>query len=378
MVTTFYLPIRLIFGVGALSELGKEAKELGRKALVVTGRDSMKQGGVLTKVTDDLNKSGVDSIIFDKVVPNPRAATIDEGAQLVRKEGIDFIIGLGGGSTMDTAKGIALASSGTRPVLDYIIGKAEVTGRVRPIILVPTVAASGSEANNFAAITNWETRQKLLLINPCIFPKVSIIDPELTLTLPLRPTQQGAVDIFCHAAEGYITSKQPSPITDGLIETVLKTVVATAPKVAARLDDIQVRTLLSWSSTLACSQFLALGGGRGTFTLHAISNPLTGYFDVAHGDGLAALLPTWMKYTYLAVPERFNLMGRNVFGEKDGIAAIEKWLFKIGMRLRLRDLGIDPEAFDEIADEAARSSRAKDHPSVLDAATIKRLYTESY
>ena len=378
MITTFYLPTRIIFGVGSFKQLGAEAKEFGQKAMLVIGRSSVRRTGVLDSAVEDLKSNGVDTLIFDKVVPNPRASTIDEGAGVVRREGIDLVIGLGGGSAMDTAKGIVLASTGTKPFWDYIGTDIKVSGPVLPLILIPTTAATGSEANYFAAITNWETREKKACITPYIFPRASIVDPELTLSVPKQETAAGGVDIFCHVVEGYITAQEPSSLTDGIMETVMRMAVAFLPKALTRLDDIEARTQLSWASTLACSLFVTLGGGYGQRTLHFISNPLSGYYDVTHGDCLAALLPAWMRYTLPVKPERFRSLGKNVFGEEDGIVATERWLDKVGMKFRLGDLGIEPELFEEIAAHAATESRLKVHPRLLDVGAIKQIYQDSY
>ncbi len=154
MITTFYLPIKIIFGAGSFKQLGVEARELGQKAMLVTGRSSMRRAGVLDRVVQDLKNNGVDTLVFDRVVSNPHASTIDEGARMVRQEGIELVIGLGGGSAMDTAKGIVLASTGTRPLWDYIGSEIKISGAVLPLILVPTMAATGSEANSSFSITN--------------------------------------------------------------------------------------------------------------------------------------------------------------------------------------------------------------------------------
>jgi len=381
MVTTFYLPTKIIFGSGSVAKLGTEVRRLGRRAMLVTGSHSARQTGLLDKVTRDLENNGLEVCIFDKVVSNPRASTVDEGARLVRQKGVDLIIGLGGGSAMDTTKCMALASSGGKPIWDYYIGAGdiEVVEPALPLVLVPTVAASGSEADNAAVITNWETHEKRVLFSPAFFSKVSIVDPELTLTLPRKPTAQGGVDIFCHVGECYITTERASPLTDGILETVMKLVVENLPQVLSKLDDIEARTKLSWASTIACSPVRYLGSGAGYLTLHGIELPLSGYYDVAHGDGLAALLPAWMKYTFPVRRERFKSLGRNVFGEADGIAAVEKWLERIGMKLNLRTLCIDPQRIEEMADCAVRTSpQLSKHPNLLDASAVAQIYRNSY
>ena len=379
MITTFHLPTKIIFGTGSLAQLGVEARRIGQKAILVTGSHSMRQTGVLDRVVHDLKAHGVDTVTFDKVEPNPRASTIDEGASIARDSGIDLVIGLGGGSAMDAAKGVALASTGTEPVWHYIEAEVKIRGRVPPLILVPTVAASGSEANSGGVITNWETHEKSVLVSPHLFPRLSLVDPELTLTLPKKPTAQGGVDIFCHLVECYLTTGRPSPLTDGIMETTMKLVVASLPQVLARLNDIEARTQLSWASTIACSQFAELGGGNGSMTLHGIEHPLSGYYDIAHGDGLAALLPAWMKYTLPVREERFYSLGNNVFGENEGILATEKWLERVGMKLRLRNLGIEPGRFEEMANCAVKTaSWLEEHPRLLDAAATARIYQDAY
>ncbi len=381
MVTTLYLPTKIIFGSGCVAKLGAEVRGLGKRAVLVTGSHSARQTGLLDKVTRDLENNGLEVCIFDKVVSNPRASTVDEGARLVRQKGVDLIIGLGGGSAMDTAKCMALASSGGKPIWDYYIGARdiEVVEPLLPLVLVPTVAASGSEADNAAVITNWETHEKRVLFSPAFFSKVSIVDPGLTLTAPGKLTAQGGVDIFCHVGECYITTERASPLTDGILETVIKLVVETLPRALSKLDDIDFRTKLSWASTIACSPVRYLGGGAGYLTLHGIELPLSGYYDIAHGDGLAALLPAWMRYTFPVRQERFNSLGRNVFGETDGIAAVEGWLDKVGMKLSLRTLGIEPQHIEEIADCAVRTARQlSKHPNLLDASAVAQIYRNSY
>jgi hypothetical protein len=378
-ITRFYLPTKIIFGSGSLTRLGSEARRIGNKAVLVTGSSSMRKTGVLDRVTEDLKASGVAISVFDKVEPNPRVSTVDEGSSIARRQRADLIIGLGGGSAMDTAKGIALASSGTESIWHYTEAKAVARGPVPSLILIPTVAASGSEANRQAVITNWNTHEKRVLISPYFFAKVSIVDPELTLTLPEKPTAQGGVDVFCHLVECYITASESSPLTDGILETTMRMVVESLPQALANPGDIEARTRLSWASTVACSQFAALGGGAGAMTLHGIEHPLSGYYDIAHGDGLAALLPAWMRYTFPARSERFYSLGRKVFDEADGVVATEKWLEEVEMKLSLRELGIKPEHFEELATSAVKTAPwLKYHPNLLDRTTIKQLYQDSY
>jgi alcohol dehydrogenase YqhD (iron-dependent ADH family) len=378
-LSRFYIPTRFIIGQGGFSQLGRETARLGKGALLVTGSSSMRSTGVLGKAVSDLEANGVTAIIFDKVEPNPRASTIDAAAKIARDNKAGVIIGLGGGSVMDASKCIALAAAGGEPIFAYYEGKANSKVKALPIVLVPTLAASGSEANNGAVITNWETHEKVVVMHPSTYPAVSIIDPALTLTVPAKTTAQGGVDIFCHLVEAYVTAHESTLINDGLRESSMRTVVEALPRVLAKLDDMEGRSNLTWASTIACSQFASLGGGTGIMTLHGMEHPLSALYDMAHGDGLAALLIEWMKYTLPARKDRVKKLGQNVFGENDGIAATQSWLGKIGMDGRLRSQGVKETDFEALAENALKTAPwLQFHPVKLDKEAIIAIYKKSF
>jgi alcohol dehydrogenase class IV len=348
--------------------------------MIVTYPD-IRQVGLLDRVVEDLKSNSVDTLVFEEVEPNPRSSTVDKGARIARDEKIDLIIGLGGGSAMDAAKGIALASSGTESVWNYMTGGTdEVKGSVPPLIQVPTMAGTGSEINAGMVITNWDTHVKTGMGHRSLWAKLAIVDPEVTLTVPEKQTKAGAADIFSHVVERYVTDDKPSPMTDGIRETVMKMVVEYLPKSLTRLDDIEARTQLSVASTTAMSSFVTWGDGGGVMSCHSVEHALSGYYDVTHGEGLAALLPAWMKFYSPEMKERFDLLGQNVFGKKDGIQATEEWLQTVGMRFQLRDLGCELERADEIAELAIQSTPGIDTrgPKTLDAAAIVQIYRDSY
>lgn len=378
-ITRFYLPTRFIIGAGSLTHLGKETAGLGKTAMIVCGAKSMHRTGVLAKVIKDLQENGVKTTIFDKVESNPRVSTIDEGAKLARDNSVQVIIGLGGGSAMDTAKCIALASSSSESIWAHYERKVINSNSVPAIILVPTVAASGSEANNGAVLTNWQTHEKVVLTRRQMYPTISIVDPALTITVPAKSTAQGGVDIFCHLVEAYITIPESTMINDSLRESSMRTTVESLPVILTNLDNIDQRSRLSWASTIACSQFADIGGGGGIMSLHGIEHPLSGEYDITHGDGLAALLIAWMKYTYIVRKERFMMLGQRVFNESDGIIATEKWLRKVGMSIKLKDLGVKEADFDKLANNAIRTAPwIKYHPNKLDSQAIRSIYQNSY
>jgi len=378
-ISRFHIPTRFIIGPGSFSQLGKETARLGKIALLVTGSSSMRSTGTLDKAAGDLSANGATAVIFDRVEPNPRTSTIDAAAKIARDKQVQVIIALGGGSVMDASKCIALAAAGGEPIFSYYEGKANSKIKALPIIAVPTVAASGSEANNGAVITNWEKHEKVVLMHPSTYPSVSIVDPALTLTVPAKTTAQGGVDIFCHLCEAYVTAHESTLINDSLRESSMRTVVEALPDVLARLDDVEGRSRLTWASTIACSQFAGLGGGTGLMTLHGMEHALSALYDMTHGDGLAALLVEWMKYTLPVRKERVKKLGQNVFGESDGIAATQNWLSKVGMDKRLSSLGVKEADFEILADNALKTAPwLQFHPIPLDKANIIAIYKKSF
>lgn len=379
MIFKLDLPIVIVFGPGGISKIGEEAAKLGKKALIVTYPD-IRRIGLLDKVINNLKEKGVQSVVFEKVEPNPRTTTVDEGAATGRKEGTDLIIGLGGGSVMDAAKGIALSMSGTASIWDYMTKKAEIKSKNPPIIQIPTMAGTGSEINGGAVITNWELHIKGTIGHGSLMAKVAIIDPEITLTVPLHQTKAGAIDTFAHLVENYLSDGTPTPLTDGIRETCMKMVVKYMPRVMAKLDDLEARTELSWASTIAMSQLARLGSGGGSMTCHGIEHAVSGLYDVTHGDGLAALLPAWMRSFQQARAGRFKSLAKNVFSKDgDGIKATEEFFKSVSMNIKLRDLGCKLEDADKVADLAVKSSPwLSTHPTPLDAKAIAKIYREAF
>lgn len=383
MIHIMHVPTKLVFGVGSINELGKEARELGKKAMVVTYPD-IRRVGLLERTIADLEANGLDVLVFEKVQPNPRSSTVDEGASLARRDKVEVIIGLGGGSAMDSAKAIAVASTRDEPFWQRAlsgIDEGGATDTTPSIIQVPTLAGTGSEMNNAVVVTNWEAREKRPITSPRMAAKVAIVDPELTLTVPERQTTQGGVDIFTHLAEPYILLEGNAPVNDGIREHLLRMVVKYLPQVLAKPEDIEARTYLSWTSTIAMCPLSALGGGRYRgYHCHNIEHGVSALYDIAHADGLAALLPTFMRHIYPVRKERIETLGKNVFGTADGIVATERWLESVGMKLRLRDLGCKLEDAEEVADIVLRTCpfSLEVPPLTIDAAQIVEIYRNAY
>lgn len=363
---TFYLPTKIIFGSGAIDQVGIEAAKLGQRALVVTGKKSAAQFGIVDKVITLLESEGVAGMIFDKIEPNPRTTTIDEAGQVARANKCDFIIGLGGGSPMDAAKAIAVAAVEAKPIWDFIPhGNQPIKPikRALPIMEIPTLAATGSEADAGGVITNWETHEKAVIGSPLLFPKVSIIDPELTITVPEEYTSDGGIDIICHVIEGLFTGADNTPIQDRFAISVMKTVMENLPLVLNDPKNIEARGNLSWASAVALSGMINSGRG-GSYPIHALEHSLSGHYDISHGRGLALLMPAIMEYSYKSRPAKYAFMAEELFDiHRDGqtdealakkaIAQFKQFLKSVNRLLTMKDVGItDDRKFEKMADDA--------------------------
>ncbi len=388
----FHLPTKIYFGPGKFNLIGKFLKPVGKKALIVTGKSSMRKMGVLDKAVELLKKAGIDSIVFEGIEPNPHHSTCDNAAAIARDANCDFILGLGGGSSMDAAKAIAISAKSGHSVWDYVYaGPDKVYRRITealPIVCIPTVAATGSEADSGGVITNWETHEKSGIWGAALFPTVSIVDPELTISCPKEYTIDGGVDIISHVIESYFTGTSESYLQDRFSESIIMTVMKYLPRAMRDGADIEARTHLSWCSTLALSGLINSGRG-GSFPLHVLEHAVSGHYDISHGKGLALLLPALMDFTRPARPEKYIEMGENIFKMRfDGddinhasqisIDAMKGWLASIGRLQTFGDLGIDDSKFEAMADDAVRLYMKDDgylaNPKRIDRAAVIEIY----
>lgn len=363
----WHLRTRIIFGAGKIDAVGAEAKALGRKALLVTGKSSMRRLGILDRVTSSLEGAGIEPVVFEEVEPNPRAATIDRGARKAKEAGCDFVIGLGGGSPMDAAKAIAASAVSGQPIWKHIA--TWLPDHVRstealPILLVPTIAATGSEANGGAVITNWDTHEKAVLWGYHLYAATSIVDPELTFSVPPHLTGDGGIDIICHALETYFTSPTHVPLSDRISEGVVRTVMEYLRRAMEKGDDLEARSNLSWCSTVALCGIIG-SPRKGAAPIHVLQHSLSGHYDISHGRGLAILLPVVMEYTAETAPERYARLGREIFGIREEgltpkaqaqacVEALREWMRTVKMETRLSDCGIDDSKFEVMAEDATR------------------------
>jgi len=338
----FYWPVKSIVGPGEIKKVGIEAKKLGKRALLVTGKSSVKKTGVLDRVTATLKAEGVDYILYDEVEPNPRSTTIDKAGLIAKKEKCDMVIGLGGGSPMDSAKAIALMAKSADgvSVWDYIIcskNYRKIEVQPLPSLLIPTLPATGSEANPTSVITNWELHQKVHIMDNALFPKTAIIDSELIATLSNEQLTYAGVDIICHLLEPYLTTTGESYVKDRMAEGVILTVIDLLPKAMKDRKDIESLMNISWAGTMACSSFRFMSwNGKGF--LHWMEHCLSAWTDVPHSEGLSMLLPAWLKYMskYKFFKHRLDIFGERMFGyESSSVDTLVRWMDKIDAKRRL-------------------------------------------
>ena len=356
----YYNPTRLNFGAGKLSELGSITAKYGKKALIVTGGSSVKKTGVFDKAVSSLKEAGVKYAECSGVEPNPRITSVDRGAKIAKAENCDVVIALGGGSVMDAAKVMAAAFYYDGDPWDMVFHGQEnvyIPKKALPVITVPTLAATGSEMNCGAVISNAETKIKSFIHNENLYPVEAVADPELTLTVPVDQTAYGVCDIITHVTEGYFNGLGGTPIQDSFAEGVIRTTMEYGKVAVKDGSNLEARAQLQWASILALNGWISAGVNF-LPPVHMIEHALSAHHDITHGAGLAIVNPSWMRFSAKVYPERFVLFAKNVLGldqgaksDKDfameGIDVFEEFLKEIGCPTRLSQVGITDEALFE-------------------------------
>lgn len=364
---SFYNPTRLIFGAGSLARLGEVAGTLGKKALIVTGGGSVKRNGTFDRAVASLTAAGIASVECEGVEPNPRISTVRRGAQIARDENCDMIIALGGGSTMDAAKVMAAAVFYQGDPWDMILHgqpQPHMPTRALPIITVPTLAATGSEMNSGAVISKAETSEKSFVQAECLYPKVALVDPELTVSVPRDQTAYGVCDLITHVTEAYFNGVDSTPMQDRFAEGVILTAMEWGRKAIADGTDIEARTQVQWASIVALNGWVN-AGTNGGYPVHMIEHTLSAYHDITHAAGLAVVNPAWMRFAAADRPQKFVQFAERIFGLQakgaedlacalQGIDCFEAFLKEIGCPTRLSELQIDDALLTRYAQDTLR------------------------
>ncbi|WP_404329703.1 iron-containing alcohol dehydrogenase [Mesobacillus maritimus] len=358
---TFWNPTKLIFGKDQLEQLKTEVPKYGKKVLLVYGGGSIKRNGLYDNVMNLLSGIGAQVHELAGVEPNPRLATVHKGVKICKEEGIEFLLAVGGGSVIDCTKLIAAGAKYDGDAWDIVTKKA-FAKEALPFGTVLTLAATGSEMNAGSVITNWETNEKYGWGSPAVFPKFSILDSVNTYTVPKNQTIYGIVDMMSHVFEHYFHLEENTELQDRMCEGLLLTVMETAPKLLADLENYEHRATVLYSGTMALNGMLSMGY-RGDWATHNIEHAVSAVYDIPHGGGLAILFPNWMKHNLHVKPERFKKLAIRVFGvnpegktaEEVGLEGIEKlreFWNSIGAPSRLADYDIDDSKLEVMADKA--------------------------
>ncbi|BES64263.1 iron-containing alcohol dehydrogenase [Gottschalkiaceae bacterium SANA] len=359
----FQIPTRVIFGAGSLNQLGEAATKIGTKTLVISDV-VMRKMGYLDRVCDQLRGVGIDVVVDDHVMPNPVANYVDDMVRLFLDEKCDAVVGLGGGSAMDTAKAVGLVARNGGKMVDYMPGgRRETLENVVPafpIIAITTTAGTGAEVTKFAVITNLETREKPGVGHESLYPKLAIVDPELTLTLSKRITETTGVDVLFHGMEAYL-SKPATPFTDLLAIEAMEIVMKHLETVIVDPQNLHARTRISYANTLAGVAIVQAT----TIAIHGLGHAVGGATNAAHGLTMAAIGPAFLDFSFDANIKKYAKVTQLLKYEVDGLSeeeqaaragdALRHVLKKFDSLVSLMDLGVTEELLPELVDSAYRT-----------------------
>ena len=348
----YFTPTKVVFGRDTERRVAELVREFGgKKVLIHYGGGSVVRSGLLQRVTDALEAAGIPFVTLGGAVPNPRLSLVYEGIGLCKREGVDFLLAVGGGSTIDSAKAIGYGVANEGDVWDFYDYKRKATACL-PLGVILTIAATGSEMSDSSVITKEEGLVKRGYSSDYCRPKFAIMNPELTMTLPDYQTACGCADIMMHTMERYFTNGGNMEITDSLAEGLLRTVMTNAEILVKDPKNYEARAEVMWAGSLSHNGLMGCGSDGGDWMTHKLEHELGGLYDVAHGAGLAAIWGSWARYVYKNCLPRFRRFAVNVMGVEPtgtdeaialkGIEAVEAFYRRIHMPTNLRELGVSP------------------------------------
>lgn len=347
----YYTPTFIEFGKKSEEKVAQLIKAQNcKKVLIHYGGHSAKKSGLIDKIEKLLTEENIPYVELGGVVPNPRLSLVYKGIELAKKENVDFILAVGGGSVIDSAKAIGYGSANEGDVWDFYAQK-RVTDKCVPVGVVLTIAAAGSEMSNSSVITNDETGLKRSYHTEISRPRFAIMNPEFTMTLPEYQTACGCTDIMMHTMERYFTAGETMELTDKIAESVMQIVLKNAPILLEQPDNYEARAEVMWAGSLSHNGLTGCGIKNKDFATHMLEHELGGVYDVAHGAGLAAVWGSWARYVYKECLGRFKKFAINVMNVEEvgsdeeialkGIEAMEKFYHSIGMPTSIKELGLD-------------------------------------
>ncbi|GHV19142.1 NADH-dependent butanol dehydrogenase A [Clostridia bacterium] len=355
-----YTPTKIVFGKGEQKNIGELIKPHAKKVLVHYGSDRIKKNGLFDEVTSSLKTAGVEYIELGGVVPNPRLSLVYEGIELCKREGVELILAVGGGSVIDSAKAIAMGVFFDGDVWS-IYEERIVPEKVLPIATILTIPAAGSESSPSTVITNEEKQLKWGYTTDKVRPVVSVLNPEFFFTLPKNQIANGVADMMSHIFERYFTQTTHTDITDGLCESVLRTIIKNAPIVVDNPDNYEAWCEIGFAGMVAHNGLLGMGRVE-DWACHGMEHELSAIYDIAHGAGLAILTPHWMEYVYTEHVDLFVQFAVNVMGVDanrdceyvifEGIRRLSEFFGRLGLPRKLTDVDIDSVNLEKMAKKA--------------------------
>ena len=387
----WYAPTHVVFGKETESEVSSLLKESKcSRVLLHYGSGSVIRTGLLGKIKSSLDKAGIDYVELGGVVANPRLSLVYKGIELAKSKGVDFILAVGGGSVIDSAKAIAYGAVSDFDVWD-LYDRKRTPESALPVGVILTIAAAGSEMSNSSVITNEDGGIKRGYSNNMVRPKFAILNPELTMTLPDFQTACGCTDIMMHTMERYFTSAGNMELTDGIAEALLRTVIKNALILVEDPKNYEARAEVMWAGSLSHNGLTGCGNGGDDFATHRIEHEISGMFDVAHGAGLAAIWGSWARYVLDDCLPRFKQFATNVWNVEDsgddrevaleGISRTEVFFKSIGMPISLKDFEFEltDKDIDELAEKCERAVGGKvGAAKVLYRNDFKEIYRMAY
>lgn len=362
----YSIPTEIFFGKGSISILGKQLKRYGAKVLVVYGGGSIKKNGIYDSAIKLIKENKIKFWELSGVEPNPKISSVRQGVKICRDNRIDCILAIGGGSVIDCSKAIAAGYYYGGDPWDIVTDPSKIK-KALPVASILTLAATGSEMDIFAVITNEETREKLGTKSSYLVPKFSILDPTYTFTVSKNQTAAGTADIMSHIMENYFNNTEGAYVQDRLAEALLKTCIEYGPVALEKPDDYDARANLMWTSSLAINGLLDYGKVKG-WSVHGMEHELSAFYDITHGVGLAILTPYWMEYVLDdSTVDKFVEYGINIWSidkNKDKFTIAHKSIEKtreffksLGLPAKLKEVGIDEENFEKMAEGATRHGK---------------------
>ena len=375
----FYAPARILFGKGEENRIGELLQPRAKKVLIHYGGGSVKRSGLLERVLNSLHQSGIETVELGGVLPNPRLSLVHDGIALCRKEQVDLILAIGGGSAIDSAKAIAVGVYYEGDVWELYETFKQVP-RALPVATILTIPAAGSESSEHTVITNEEQGLKRGYGNPILRPVLSIMNPELFFTLPKAQLGYGVADMMSHVFERYFTNTTHTDLTDGLCEVTLKTLMKNAPIALNDMQNYEAWSELGFAGTVAHNGLVGMGREQ-DWACHDMEHMLSAVYDIPHGAGLAVLTPAWMQYVYkdninMFVQFAVNVMGvQGSFRDPDaivqeGIDRLKTFFRRMGLPSTLKDFGIGDEHLEEMAKKATGAAFGSERP----LGGLKKLY----